>query len=161
MTSRNAADLLDYLFDLLQDESAAFKALGHDVLTDDIVKLNQRLAKIEAKISDNDLHAETVPYLVIRTDTPGDRIYLQFWSTDAEEANKVLAGSSLEVYGNADVMQKSLVMLTRPRNGKSRKSDVERMQAYREAILTHGRNSLPPPMSKLPVKSGLEAWYLK
>ena len=137
--ARNAADLLAYLFELLRDESAAFKALGYEVLSSDIVELNQILTRIEKNISDKNLQAESVPYLVIRTESPNENVYIWFWSTNAEIANGISGGSDLEIYGNAMISNANLYLLTKPRNGQSRKGEVNRLMEYRQALLSRDR----------------------
>lgn len=152
--TRSASDLLAYLFELLRDESAAFKALGYEVLSSDLNKLNQTLNRIEGNISRNNLQAESVPYLVIRTNNPNEYVYIWFWSTHAEAANAIKANSDMEVLGSAKVSHAGLYLVTKPRNGQSRAGEVSKLMEYREALLSRDRLVTPADL-KLACQSWL------
>lgn len=137
--SRNAADLLAYLLELLRDESAAFKALGYDVLETDIDELNRILNRIELRISTQNLKAESVPYLVIQAKEPNENIFIYFWSTHAHAANDLRQGADLQLTGNAVVSNADLFLVTKPRNGKTRSGEMQKLTAYRQALLSRER----------------------
>ena len=47
--SRNAMEYMNYLLELLRDESSAFAALGQDFVASQIKELNQNIAQLEQK----------------------------------------------------------------------------------------------------------------
>ena len=48
--TRNAAQILNYMVELLRDESAAFAIYGRDAITSDLRELNQNLNLISQKL---------------------------------------------------------------------------------------------------------------
>ncbi len=59
--SRNARETIDYLFELLRDESAAFSAYGYDFLTNALKNLQQALTLVEQKARQT-LNAAFTPF---------------------------------------------------------------------------------------------------
>ena len=65
---RDAASIVDYLLQLLSDESSAFSALGNDFMTGELKQLKQVMNKLEQRVYSSKAHAGHIPYLVLRND---------------------------------------------------------------------------------------------
>ncbi len=136
--SRDASAMLEYLFDLLRDESAAFSALGYDVLASDIRELNQIVNKLERSIKGSS-YKEQVNYLILSPDRIGENIEVQFWTTNGEEANHLATGEELGVSKGADFRRGSIFLASKTSGGRNRLHAQDELYAYKEALLNRGR----------------------
>jgi len=135
---RDASAMLDYLFDLLRDESAAFSALGYDVLSSDIRELNQIITKMERSIKGS-TYKEQVNYLIISPDRIGENIEVQYWTTAGAEGNEIATGVEMGVTKGADFKRGSIYLVSKTSGGRDRLSGQDELYAYKEALLNRGR----------------------
>ncbi len=137
--SRNAAEMLDYLLELLRDETAAFSILGTDMISSNLKELSQTIARLEQRLHDSHLVKEDIPYLMLRSLPGDDMLFVGFWSTNGTFANKIKSGETLSSYEGSDLLPGSLLFITPTSGGKERMETEERVNAYRKALLSHGR----------------------
>lgn len=135
---RNASETLSYLLDLLRDESAAFSALDRDWLTSEVKKLSQVLARLELKSQETE-RLDPIAYLLMKPAKMGDTVYLQFWSTNGELANKIPVGSKFENYSGVDIQKNEIELVSMTRGGREKLNTAESLYAYKEAVMTRGR----------------------
>jgi len=138
--TRNAKELVDYLFELLRDEKAAFTAYGPDFLSTILKNLEQNIALIEQKSSSALKDIKELPsYIVLKPIDDADILFLDIWVTQAEEANHINAGSRLVVYDNNKVHAESIFLLSQTKGGRSRLNATNRVQAYKYGLTTADR----------------------
>jgi len=138
--TRNAKELVDYLFELLRDEKAAFSAYGPDFLSTILKNLEQNIALIEQKSRSALKDIKELPsYIVLKPIDDADILFLDIWVTQAEEANHINAGSRLVVYENNRVNAESIVLLSQTKGGRSRLNAANRVQAYKYGLTTADR----------------------
>ena len=79
---RDASSIVNYLLQLLRDESAAFSTLGNDFMSGEMKQLQQIINKLEQRLYSRQLRREHTPYLVIRNNTnkPRQNIFVRYWS---------------------------------------------------------------------------------
>ncbi|GGI27607.1 type VI secretion system baseplate subunit TssF [Pedobacter mendelii] len=138
--TRNAKELVDYLFELLRDEKAAFSAYGPDFLNTALKNLEQNIALIEQK-SRSALKAvkELPSYIVVKPIDDADIVFLDIWVTQAEEANNIHAGSKLILYDNSRIQAESVFLLSQSKGGRSKLNATNRVQAYKYGLTTADR----------------------
>lgn len=138
--TRNAKELVSYLFELLRDEKAAFSVYGPDFLSTILKNLEQNIALIEQKsqLALKDIK-ELPSYIVIKPIDDADILFLDIWVTQAEEANQINAGSRLMVYNNSKVNVESIYLLSSTKGGRSRLNATSRVQAYKYGLTTADR----------------------
>ncbi|WP_316798423.1 hypothetical protein [Pedobacter frigidisoli] len=138
--TRNAKELMDYLFELLRDEKAAFSAYGPDFLSTTLKNLEQNIALIEQK-SRSALRAvkELPSYIILKPLDDADIVFLDIWVTQAEEANKINAGNKLAAYNNPKLNAESIQFLTQTKGGRSKLTATNRVQAYKYGLTTADR----------------------
>ena len=74
---RDAGSIVNYLLQLLRDESAAFSTLGNDFMSGEMKQLQQIINKLEQRLFSRQVQREHTPYLVIRNNTnKSGRIFL-------------------------------------------------------------------------------------
>jgi len=135
---RNAATMLNYLYEMLRDESAAFSALGSYALNTEIKSLEQNLTRLQMhflqKIKDQSLKT----HLLLHTKAPED-VWIEFWSTQGETANRLLAGKRTELLTGALIKRESLMLMTASSGGREPMSETEKLHAYKYSLLTRSR----------------------
>lgn len=138
--TRNAKELVDYLFELLRDEKAAFTAYGPDFLSTILKNLEQNIALIEQKSRSALKDTKELPsYIVLKPIDDADILFLDIWVTQAEEANHINAGNRLVVYDNNKVNAESIFLLSQTKGGRSRLNATNRVQAYKYGLTTADR----------------------
>lgn len=138
--SRSAKELVDYLFELLRDEKAAFAAYGPDFLNTALKNLEQNISLIEQKSRITLKSIKELPsYVVVKPIGNADIMFLDIWITQGEEANRIAGGSKLSLYENNKLYPDSLVMLTPSKGGRARLNATNRVQAYKYGLTTADR----------------------
>lgn len=138
--TRNAKELVDYLFELLRDEKAAFSAYGPDFLSTMLKNLEQNIALIEQKSRSALKDIKELPsYIVLKPIDDADILFVDLWVTQAEEANHINAGSRLVVYDNNKVNQESIFLLSQTKGGRTKLNASNRVQAYKYGLTTADR----------------------
>jgi hypothetical protein len=138
--SRNATEHLNYVLELLRDESSAFAAFGQEFIASNIRELNQTISLIEQRVKQNQKDIFNLPsYLFVRPRQEGENINVEFWSTNGASANNIRPGSKIDKYKGIPIINESLQLLTHTSGGRNKLSQNEELNAYRDALLTRGR----------------------
>lgn len=137
---RNAREILDYLFELLRDEKAAFAAYGSDFLNTALKELEQNISMISQKTT-RQLNSirELLSYIVFKPLEDADIMFLEFWTTNAEQGNNIRAGSRLLPFESTRIAAESLLLLSTTQGGRSRLNAVNRVRAYKYGLTTGDR----------------------
>ncbi|WP_018620701.1 type VI secretion system baseplate subunit TssF [Spirosoma luteum] len=136
---RDSRQTLINLQDLLRNESAAFAALGEDFLSSIIRELNQTLARLEAKVDQKTRKRDSIPYLVIKPQKPGETVFVEYWTCDGEAANRLPVGSRLSPYADSSLRKEAAFLLTATTGGRERPKEAEKITQYKQALLTRNR----------------------
>lgn len=137
--SRNAAEIVNYLLELLRDESAAFAILGADMISSNLKELNQTITRLENRLKESNIVKEDISYLLLKSHPADETLFVEFWTTNGKLANGVKSGEKLLVYDGSNLLQETVALVT-PTVGGSESMDTEqRLNAYRMALLSHGR----------------------
>lgn len=138
--NRNAREIINYLFELLRDESAAFSAYGYDFLTDVLKNLQQNLALVEQKARKS-LHAmtESTRYVIVKPSSPTEVMHLSYWTTQNDVAHQLRSGMLLTQFEGSGTRADSLVLLTKPAGGRQAADRGNLLQAYKYGLMTRDR----------------------
>jgi hypothetical protein len=137
--TRNAVEILNYLTDLLRDESAAFSILGTDMISSSLKELNQTIARLEQRLDDYQLVKENTPYLMLKALPKDETVFVEFWSTNGSLANGIKPDNKVFIYEGSDMMPDSVNIMTKTVGGRERMNAEERINSYRKALLSRGR----------------------
>jgi hypothetical protein len=140
--SRSASELLQNVLDLLKDESSSFLGLGQDFMKNALTEINQLLASVEQQAKENNFSKNNDPYLMIRPKINYDQsknFKISYWSTCAEEGNDIKTGTVLKCDDELFFSNKEVMMVTNTVGGINKENNKDRILAYRNALLTHGR----------------------
>ncbi|MFN7846381.1 MAG: hypothetical protein ACK5P4_04095 [Bacteroidota bacterium] len=136
---RNATQLMNYLLDLLRDESAAFSVMGNDFLSANLKQLNQIIAVLEQRSVLKGDKRDATAYLIVNPKNKGENLFLTFWSTNGDFANGFRAGTKLEFYMGADITSEGLIFITSSTGGRPKLNDLERLSAYKNTLTSRDR----------------------
>ena len=135
--TRTGREALRELLELLRDESRAFSAAGTDFIGSILRELEQSLARLEERLDRTGVTKSPVPYLLLRPQDVNDSVYLEYWSSNGEDANRLPAGSSLRIHDGHDIEEVRLLSTTS--GGRERPRPEERTHALRRNLLARNR----------------------
>lgn len=137
--SRNASALIRYLLELLRDESAAFTLLGADMISSNLRELQQTIARLENRLKEGMTTKGDVAYLMLKAHQDEEALFVEFWTTNGRYGNQVKSGESLLVFEGSDLRPESVMMVTPATGGREAMDSAQKVNAFRKALLTHGR----------------------
>lgn len=137
--SRNAAEMVSYLLELLRDESAAFSIIGTDMITSDLKELKQTLTRLEQRLEQSNVVKKDLPYLLLKAHPHNDTLFIEYWTTNGKFGNKIKGGENLFVYDGSGLWPDGVKMVSNSVGGRENMDSEERINAYRKALLSHGR----------------------
>ncbi|WP_276483641.1 type VI secretion system baseplate subunit TssF [Paraflavitalea pollutisoli] len=138
--TRNAREMISYLLELLRSESAAFAGLGYDFIATTLKEMNQKIQIMQQKMQGNSAAGTELPhYLVVKPFEDSDVMYVEYWTTLAETANNLRAGTRLQLEKGVKVRPDNLVLVTTTVGGKHRLRPEERVNAFRYGIMSRDR----------------------
>jgi hypothetical protein len=132
--TRSAMEYLEYLLELLKEESAAFNVIGSDMIASNLRELNQAIARLEKKIEDVELEKGDTAYLMLKPQEGDRQVYVEFWSTNCTLANNIRAGSHLNVYRADDIDYNYSRLITTTTGGKEKPSTEDRINSFRRSL---------------------------
>jgi hypothetical protein len=141
---RGASELIQYLIELLKDESASFTVIGGDFIERTVRNVNRLIATLEQHIREKKFTKSSFPYVIIRPKEAmkkgdNDTFSVSYWVTNGEDANDLKVGTRLNGVSTSDFAQDSIMLINTSVGGKSRTGTREKITSYREALLTRGR----------------------
>lgn len=137
--TRNAMEYLDYLLELMKEESAAFNVIGSDMISSNLRELNQAIARLEKKIEDVQLEKGETAYLMLKPQEGDSQVFVEFWSVNCSLANNIREGSVLNVYKADDIDYNSSRLMTKTSGGKDKPSTEDRINTYRRYLQSGNR----------------------
>lgn len=138
--NRNAVDFLNYLLELLRDESGSFAALGQDFLIGNIRNLNQDISQLEQRIMQNTTgKLSDSTYVMVNPFQEGEMLYIDYWNTNGEVANAIRPGTKFDLYSGNDIQRNNILNMTNTYGGRNELSSDEALNAYRYALVTRNR----------------------
>lgn len=139
---RNASELLQYLLELIKDETAAFAGMGTNTAIEILRQINQNVASLHQIARERNFVQTNNPYLVISSgNTEADmRCVISYWSTAAEEGNNLKPGSVLIAENSGkSILKESATMIRASVGGRKKLSPNDKILEYRNSLLTRGR----------------------
>lgn len=138
---RDAGAIVNYLLQLLRDESAAFSTLGNDFMNSEMKQLQQIINKLEQRLFARQLNREQTPYLVIRNNRKSSwqNIFIHYWSTCGTEGNNIKAGNTMRLYKGSGIEKNQVLLVTTTQGGRDRLGTAESVLAYKSALLSRDR----------------------
>ncbi len=138
--NRNARELISYLLELLRSESAAFSAYGYDFVAGTLKEMNQKISLMEMKTKGFMTNGAEIPnYIIVKPFEGQDLMYAEYWTTLAEVANNLHAGTKLQLSKGVKVKPDSIALMSTTIGGKNKLRPEERLNAFRYGLMTRNR----------------------
>ena len=169
---RNANEEIIYLIDLIRDEASAFSRLGNSFTDNNLKDINQIITRFKNKIAEIGTKNNTNPYLVLNNsdkDNTKGNLFVKYWTTLGEEANKINMFSKFRPVKGADFVNDSIVLLSTTKGGKNELTNSEKIYAYRENLISKNRvvtrqdivilckNYFKETIGKIEIKNGIQS----
>ncbi len=138
--ARDAQEQLHYLLEILRDESVAFSAYGHDTVQLAAQQLNEQIHHLEHLLAQQEGTTRELPhYLLVNPYEKFDTLEASYWTTDCEDGNNILAGTTLESHDIAYLLNEETTLLTTTTGGQNRPQMADQLAAYRYALMSRDR----------------------
>lgn len=138
--NRNATESINYLIEVLRDESRAFAAFGQDFVSSTLKVLNQNIELIATKLKQNaDVLLHSTSYLLVNPIKGTDNLEIQFWSCNGKMANGIKSHSDFILYDGGSFKKESIISLTQASGGKDKLNNVEVLNAFKSVLLSRNR----------------------
>jgi hypothetical protein len=137
--SRDARTLLNHLIDLLRQENSSYKMMGFDVISDQLTKMEQLINSIEQKTNKEEVLRDETTFLFVNPLLPNDTLFISYWTTNGNFANKIKAGTKLSGYNSTLLADNSIVLCTNTLQGEDPLPASRSLDAFKNALLTRER----------------------
>jgi len=118
---------LNYLIELLRDESSAFSALDLNFLSVHLRTLDQNIEQLRNKIPQSQLLSNN-NYLILQSKQENDTVFIKFWTTEGLHGNHLNTKSEIIPFENYDIVQSSLGLVVDMSMGRDKLSSNERLR---------------------------------
>ncbi|MBX2924954.1 MAG: type VI secretion system baseplate subunit TssF [Chitinophagaceae bacterium] len=138
---RDARGILNYLVQLLRDESVAFNNFGSDFLNREVKQLQQIVNRLEQKLFDNGEYKSEIPYLMVKNNgkKAWQNLYLRYWTTTGLYGNNIKSGKNLLLYKGSHIQSNTVALVTTTQGGRDKLNTTESILAYKSAVLSKSR----------------------
>lgn len=118
---------LNYLIELLRDESSAFSALDLNFLSVHLRTLDQNIEQLRNKIPQSQLLSNN-NYLILHSKQDNDTVFVNFWTTEGSIGNKLNNLSEITPIENHDINPDSVRLVVDMSMGRDKLSPNERLR---------------------------------
>ena len=134
---RSAKDFVDYLFELLRDEKAAFSMYNADFLSNVLQDIDKNITLIhqKSKVKAADIK-EQMNYIILKPKNENDLVFAEVWLTYAEIGNGIGMGEIMVSSRSTAINQSPIVLLSPSQGGRNRLSRTESVQAFKYGLIT-------------------------
>ena len=137
--TRNANELLAYVMYLLRDESAAFTAMGSDMLQNNVKQLVQLINALQQRLNLDNKRKDTASFLMIQPEKGHENVYIEYWVTQADHASGIRQGTSMQQYSGSGLTNGTIYTVRQTTLAKEKLSPTESINAFKSALLSRGR----------------------
>ncbi len=138
---RDAGAIVNYVVQLLREESVSFSSLGNEFMNREMKQVQQIINRLEQRLFTERQTKEQLPYLMVRNNdkTPWQNLFLRYWSTCGVEGNQIKAGNPLRLYKGANIQNNQVILVTTTQGGRNKLGTTESILAYKSALLSKDR----------------------
>lgn len=137
--TRNANELLAYMLNLLQDESAAFSAMGLDSLQNNIKQLAQIINALQQRLNLDARRKDATTYLLVQPQQGYENVYIEYWVTQGALASGIRQSTALQLYTGSGLVGESIYTVRNSTAAEDKLSAEKAINAFKSALLSRGR----------------------
>jgi hypothetical protein len=139
MDARDAKEYLEFIIELMRDESATFASFGHDSIANSLKELNQLTEQLNQRVARKKDYVDTSSYLILGDPKNNQSYFIDYWTTNSIHANGIPAGSVLATYTGSKFVSGSISLRTTTLGGKLPLNPARHIDAYKYATLSHNK----------------------
>lgn len=139
MDARDAKEYLEFIIELMRDESATFASFGHDSIANSLKELNQLTEQLNQRVARKNDYVDTSSYLILGDPKNEETYFIDYWTTNSIHANGIPAGSILSTYSGSKFVRESISFRTATLGGKLPLNPARHIDAYKYATLSHNK----------------------
>ncbi len=138
-SEENASEAIQYILQLLKDETASFSSLGSDIIKQDIQEINKNINALYQKAKEKEFLKTSNPYVIIYPKNPENNALctVNFWSTLGDEGNNINSFTPLTV--DDSNFEKNAITLYPTEGGRKSLNNHDKVMEFRTALLTRGK----------------------
>ena len=136
--SREARDVIEYLLQIIRDETSTFSEIGGEMVANKMKELNQIIARIEDQMKKVEKKGPT-NYLMLKSQKENETIYVDFWTTNGTLANDIKPGTKLILDKGSMIKSDSIYLLTTTLGGRNSMNLEEKINLFRKYLLVKER----------------------
>lgn len=137
--NREAKDMMEYVMDLIISEASAFKGIAYSALSSDFHELDQVFTRIKKNVTLTTGEIQDSLFLFAKPFLNDNMIYLKYWTSDGERANRVPRNTLLKLHNNASYHSNSCVLVSATSGGRAPKKNEESVHQFKETVLSRNR----------------------
>lgn len=135
---RDAFDILKLVTVKMRDDLAAFNAMDNSIITGQLDKINQGVAKLRDHLATVDYQLPQI-YILVKTRSAGTILDVHFWTSVGARGNGLRALTKLTPDSSNRFKTESALLMLPSTGGRDQIDEAQMQKAFKEAILTRGR----------------------
>lgn len=136
--SREAKETINYLLQVIRDETSTFSEIGGEVVAGKMKELNQVIARIEDQMKKFQ-HRGSSCYLMLKPKTDFETVFVEYWTSQGKLANDMRMGTKLQQENGSELQGKTITLLTSTFGGKDKLNLEEKLNLFRKYLLAKDR----------------------
>jgi hypothetical protein len=137
--SREVREIISSLTEAIRDESAYFSEISNEFILARLREISQILTRLEDQLATaKDNHAPH-HYVLLRPKNTGDQVAIDYWTTNAYDANQVRSGTVMNAYNHTLVAARNAFTVTGAQGGREGVTDAEKRLLLRQQLASQGR----------------------
>jgi hypothetical protein len=138
-SSQEVREMINNISETIRDQSAYFGQISNEIILNRLREIGKILAGLEDNINMATDKKSEIYYLMMRPKKNGEMVFINYWTTNAEDANNIKAGAAVNAVNNTVINSKKCSTLTSFSGGKNIISETEKKLVLRQQLLSGGK----------------------
>ena len=136
--SREAKETINYLLQVIRDETSTFSEIGGEAVAGRMKELHQVIARIEDQMK-RFQHRGSSCYIMLKPKTDFETVFVEYWSSQGKIANDIRMGTRFQQENGSELQNNSMVLLSSTYGGKDKLNLEEKLNLFRKYLLSKDR----------------------
>jgi hypothetical protein len=137
--SREVREIIASLMEAIRDESAFFSELNNEFIQSRLREISQIVARLEDQVASARDTQSSYQYVLLRPFTAGEQLTINYWTTNAQDAHALKAGTALIPFNHTLVNAKECYTLTNLLGGGTGPSPVQKRTMLKQQLHSRGK----------------------
>lgn len=135
---RDAFEILKVVTVKMRDDLAAFNAMDNSIITAQLDKINQGVAKLRDHLASIDYKLPRI-YILVKTRSVGTILDVYFWTSAGARGNGLTALTKLRPDSSNNYKAETALLMLPTTGGRDAIEESHMQKLFKEALLTRGR----------------------